>query len=67
MQSDEIKGQIRQADKKTREMNRRNICIKLGLYIVILVLFVAVVTSLIYKVSTSAVLALGFLSMSSRV
>jgi hypothetical protein len=32
-------------------MNRRNICIKCGLYVVIVVLFAAVVTSLIYKVS----------------
>lgn len=49
MQSDEINGQIRTADKKTKEMTRRNVCIKCGLYVVIIVLFAAVVASLIYK------------------
>lgn len=32
-------------------MNRRNFCIKCGLYVVIIVLFAAVVVSLIYKLA----------------
>jgi hypothetical protein len=51
MQSDEIKNQIRSADKKTKEMQRRNMCIKCSLYLVIIVLFAALVGSLIYKLA----------------
>jgi hypothetical protein len=51
MQSDDIRGQIKQADKKTREMQRRNVCIKCSLYLVIVLLFAAIIVSLIYKLT----------------
>ena len=42
---------MKQADSKTREMSRRNLCIKCALYVVIVVLFAAIVGSLIYKIT----------------
>jgi len=39
------------ADSKTKEMRRRNLCIKCSLYVVIIALFASIVGSLIYKIS----------------
>ena len=50
-QSDNIRNNLKSADKKTKEMNRRNMCIKCSLYLVIIVLFVCIVVSLIYKLT----------------
>jgi hypothetical protein len=51
MQTDETKDQLKYTDKITEQMRRRNLCIKLALWISVLVLFAAVVASIIYKLA----------------
>jgi hypothetical protein len=46
----EIKANAKMADKKTREMRNRNFCIKLTLWILIILLFAANMGILISKV-----------------
>jgi hypothetical protein len=46
----EIKANAKLADKKTREMLNRNFCIKLALWITIILLFAANMGLLIWKI-----------------
>ena len=46
-----IKSEVKSAGKKTNEMRRRNICIKLLMYIVVVVLFVLILVLIITKIT----------------
>ena len=50
MQTKDIKAEVKKADKKTREMRRRNFCAKAVLYLLILLLFAGNVALIIWKV-----------------
>ena len=53
MKNQDIKRELYYANKKTNEMRRRNFCIKLMLYLLILVLFAVNIGLIIWKASKS--------------